>query len=418
MSVFLEEKMAMEQSTQNVSTRPARQSLEIAIVGGPFDRITTVLEEFEPGQKEFIRSLESIGVESRTVLAADPREVEVIVPARLHPTVIDMNRFNLNRPGGGGIGCAIEVYLHAKVRSTKAPEIVVNGHRPLLAEHYGRLFQRLLNYRGGFEIELYDHERRHVGMGSSIGSMVALGIGMNEVLGRPFNGRELRRIVGYHSCEESPSGNDYLIPAFETGIGAMAGLNGGWLLGTDDLEIAYRIALPNTRCVIFIPDVPSLDDEFTGRGTAAESEAELLLRRARQLDSLQSGVKSQMIFCDMLPAMIKGNLEAIGDTMFDLAFLGSKRAECEQHGSNGAPIYEHISNFREIGAEVTGMSSVGPTIFALTRSDDTYDRILKYLRKRGVPDGRIIETAVDNVGARIVEDGVESVVQSDGWLSG
>ena len=104
--------------------------------------------------------------------------------------------------------------------------------------------------------------------------------------------------------------------------------------------------------------------------------------------------------------------------MFDLAFLGSKRAECEQHGSNGAPIYEHISNFREIGAEVTGMSSVGPTIFALTRSDDTYDRILKYLRKRGGPEGRISETAVDNVGARIVEDGVESVVQSDGWLSG
>ena len=54
----------------------------------------------------------------------------------------------------------------------------------------------------------------------------------------------------------------------------------------------------------------------------------------------------------------------------------------------------------------------------LTRSDDTYDRILKYLHKLGIPEGRIIETAVDNIGARVVEDGVESVVQSDGWLSG
>jgi beta-RFAP synthase len=201
-------------------------------------------------------------------------------------------------------------------------------------------------------------------------------------------------------------------------MGAMAGLNGGWILGTDDLEIAYRVALPDTRCVIFIPDVPTLDDEFTGRGTAAESEAELLLRRARQLDSLQAGVKSQLIFCDMLPAMIKGDLKAIGDTMFDLCFLGSKRAECEQHGAHGAPIYDYISSFREMGTEITGMSSVGPTIFALTRSDETYDRILKYLGSQGIPEGRIIETAVDNAGARVIEDGVERVVQRDGWLSG
>lgn len=408
----------MDKRLDKNSTAPARQRLEIDIVGGPFDRITTVLEEFEPGQREFIRPLESIGIAPRTVATADVREVEVSVPARLHPTVIDMNRFNLNRPGGGGIGCAIQVFLRATVRSTKSPEVVVKGDRPLLAEHYGRLFQELLGYRGGFEVDLSDHERRHVGLGSSIGSMVAVAIGMNEVLGEPFSGRELRRIIGYHSCEESPSGNDYLIPAFETGMGAMAGLNGGWILGTDDLEIAYRVALPDTRCVVFIPDVPSLDDEFSGRETAAESEAELLLRRARHLDSLQSGVKSQMIFCDMLPAMIKGDLKAIGDTMFDLCYLGSKRAECEQHGSNGAPIYEHISNFREMGTEITGMSSVGPTIFALTRSDDTYDRILKYLRNRGVPEGRIIETAVDNVGSRVVEDGVERIVQRDGWLEG
>ena len=64
------------------------------------------------------------------------------------------------------------------------------------------------------------------------------------------------------------------------------------------------------------------------------------------------------------------------------------------------------------------MSSVGPTIFALTRSDETYDRILKYLGSQGIPEGRIIETAVDNAGARVIEDGVERVVQRDGWLSG
>jgi predicted sugar kinase len=410
--------MTEEENPQNQETLPNRQSIEISIIGGPHDQITTILQEFEPGQKDYILPLESIGVAPRTVNELECREVEVTVPARLHPTVLDMNRFNLNRPGGGGLGFAIQVYLHAKVRSTKSPDIIVNGERPLLMRHFAHVFQQLLEYPGGFEIELHDHERRHIGMGSSIGSLVAMVIGVNEVLGRPFNGRELRRIIGYHYCEESPMCSDYLIPAFETGMGAMAGINGGWILGTDDLEMAYRVPLENTRCVVLVPDVESLEDEFTGKDTAAGSEAELLLRRARYLDSLQSGVKSQMLFCDMLPAMIKDDLKTIGDTMFDLSFLGSKRAECEQHGCYGAPIYQYISTFREMGAEVSGMSSVGPTIFTLTRNDDTHDRILNYLRNKGVPESRIMDTAVDNVGARIKENGLEAPFLRGGWVQG
>jgi len=330
-----------------------------------------------------------------------------------------MNRFNLNRAGGGGIGVGISVYFHARVRSIKEPEIIVKGERTLIMKHFGHIFKDLLQYPGGFEIELYDHKRRHVGMGSSAGSMCAACIGINEVLGRPFTGWELRRILGYHSCEESPNNNNnYLIPAFETGIGAMVGVNGGWVLGTDDLALVYRIPLPDTKVVIFIPDVPTLEDEFTGKETAAESEVELLLRRARILDSMQSGVKAKLILFDLLPAMIKGDLKAMGDVMFDLCFLGSKRAECEQHGCCGAPIYEYISIFREIGAEVSGMSSVGPTIYALTQKQDVYDRILKYLRSHDIPESRIIEATVDNQGAMVKENGVERSFLNEGWLQG
>ena len=107
--------------------KPAKQSLEIGIIGGPFDRITTVLDEFEPGQKDFIRPLESFGVTPRQVTEVVEREVEIKVPARLHPTVLDMNRFNLNRAGGGGIGIGIEVYFHAKVKSIKEPKFVLTG---------------------------------------------------------------------------------------------------------------------------------------------------------------------------------------------------------------------------------------------------------------------------------------------------
>ncbi len=392
--------------------------MEIRIVGGPFDRLTTVLEEFEPGQKNFILPLEAMGVAPRTVTEFQEREVEVTVPARLHATVLDMNRFNLNHPGGGGIGIGIAVYFHARVRTIKEPEIRVSGERTPIMKHFGHIFKSLLGYPGGFEIELYDHKRRHVGLGSTCGSMTAVSIGLNEVLGRPFTGWEIRRIIGYHSCEESPSGNGYLMPAFETGIGAMVGVNGGWVLASDDLALIYRIPLPDTRAIVFIPDVPSLADEYTGKETAAESEVELLMRRARQLDAAQVGTKARIVLLDMLPAMLRGDLKAMGDALFDICYVGSKRAECEQHGSGGSPIYRYINAFRDMGIEVAGMSSVGPTIFALTQKPEAYSRALKYLRAEGIPESRIVETMVDNLGGRIKENGTEKMFLSEGWLQG
>ncbi|MCL6559786.1 MAG: sugar kinase, partial [Firmicutes bacterium] len=319
-----------------------KQTIEIGVIGGPFDRLTAVLEEFEPGQKDFIIYPEQCGVEPRSVPEAAEREVEIMVPARLHPTVLDMNRFNPVRPGGGGMGIGVGIYLKARVRSTSSPEIVVKGERPLIVNHFAMVLKEVLGYRGGFEIELYDHKRRHVGMGSSTGTMTAACIGINEVLGRPFNNRELRRIIGYNACEESPRGNSYLIRGFETGIGAMVGIHGGILLATDNLELIYRIPMPDTRVIIVIPDVPSLKDEFTGLETSAESEVELLMRRARYLDHLQCGAKAQLVLLDMLPAMVRGDLRGIGDALFDISFLGSKRAECEQHGIGGTHIYNYI----------------------------------------------------------------------------
>lgn len=399
-------------------TQLKKNKIEVGIIGGRFDKVSTILEEFEPGDRRFIHSYEKIGVAPRKVGEVGEREVKVKVPARLHPTVLDMNCFNLNRPGGGGIGISIAIYFHATVKAIREPVIRTSGERSLIVRHFAHIFKELLGYEGGFEIELQDHKRRHVGLGSSIGTMCSVCIGMNEVLGRPFAGWELRRIMGYHSCEESPMNEGCLLPAFETGIGAMVGINGGWVVASDDLVMVHRVELPNTKVIVFIPEVKSLEDEFMGKETSAESEVELLLRRARSLDAMQAGAKAQIVLFDMLPAMIMGNLKKMGDALFDLSYLGSKRAECEQHGAFGTPIYKYINAFRGIGVEIAGMSSVGPTIFALTQKQDVYDRAMAYLDSLKVSKTRIIETEVDNTGGTVSENGVERSFINDNWLKG
>ena len=84
---------------------PRKQKIEIPIIGSPCDRLIAVLEEFEPGEKGFIIYPEQCGVKARTVSHVVEREVEVMVPARLHMSVLDMNRFSIERVGGGSAVC-------------------------------------------------------------------------------------------------------------------------------------------------------------------------------------------------------------------------------------------------------------------------------------------------------------------------
>ena len=58
--------------------------------------------------------------------------------------------------------------------------------------------------------------------------------------------------MGFHSCEESPVNEQYLLPAFETGIGAMVSINGGWVVASDDLVLVQRVALPDTKVLMFV----------------------------------------------------------------------------------------------------------------------------------------------------------------------
>ena len=182
--------------------------------------------------------------------------------------------------------------------------------------------------------------------------------------------------------------------------------------------MVQRVDLPDTKVIVFIPEVESLEDEFQGKETSAESEVELLLRRARSLDAMQGSAKAQIVLLDMIPAMINGDLKKMGDALFDISYLGSKRAECEQHGAYGTPIYSHLNALQGVGVEIVGMSSVGPTIFALTQKQDVYDKALKYLRAFDLSETRIIETEVDNTGGTVTEDGVERTFLNDTWLKG
>ena len=80
------------------------------IRGGDLDLVEYEFVPFRPGE-----NIHTLGFEKDYPLTPLAGKVRVVTPGRIHLTVLDMNRFAPNRPGGGGVGFALQIYCSAEV---------------------------------------------------------------------------------------------------------------------------------------------------------------------------------------------------------------------------------------------------------------------------------------------------------------
>ncbi|MDF1554534.1 MAG: hypothetical protein P1P84_15795 [Deferrisomatales bacterium] len=380
-------------------------SAESTPAAGP---ATRRLSPFRPGDPErfvFPESWQGRLREPRPCPAGTVCEVEM--PSRLHASVIDMNRFDVGRPGGGGLGFAVALFCRSRAVVSGGREVVASGNRPGIATHLGRLFQAATDVPLGVEIEINDHGRRHMGLGSSITTISAAAVSLNELFGRPFSQRDLRKLVAHNYCEEAAGDPHSLVPGFETNVGAMAGIHGGMVVATDGCELLCRMPFPEPMRALLV--LPRIGPEVA----SGDQEVEALLTNARDGDRQDAREKAYRILMDLLPAMYRGDMQALGEVVYQLTLLGSKRAECSLHGNHGEEIFRTLRQFREQGAEIVSMSSVGPAVFALSSRPEVWRRWQEWTTP-GAADCAL-EVPVDNAGARVRIDGVPIPYRLEPW---
>jgi beta-RFAP synthase len=353
---------------------------KMMIRGGDLDLVEYEFLTFPPG-----KNLKTLGFEKKKyALTPAKGTIRVKAPARIHLSVLDMNRFAPDHAGGGGVGFAIQIYCTAEVSCTKK-ETTIDYERAAIIENFVAVFKKAVGYTGGFRIRVTDHKHRHVGLGSTSTVMIAVATALNEAVGSPLSNTQLRHLIGRNYVEESADGN--IAFGFETGVGPAVSTYGGMAVMGDELALAYHHSFAEGKKVYIL--IPASD--ISSAGT---QEFDLLMNKARNLDYMDRELKAYMFLMDLIPALERGDLTKIGDIIWEIEFRGSKRAEVEHHSFR---IYHYMSSLRDADLEFVGMSSVGPSIAVITEKDR------KNLEKILGPIGLkiAIATEVDNRGLQV-----------------
>ncbi|MDR3102181.1 MAG: GHMP kinase [Methanocalculaceae archaeon] len=321
------------------------------IRGGDLDLVEYEFCSFYPGECLHIDDI---------IVSHEPHSagntITVRVPARIHLSVLDMNRFSPGTPGGGGFGFAIQIYCEATVTCTPGA-VVVDSPRMHLIEHLVAAFKAVTGYSGGFTVKTVDYGKEHVGLGSTCTIATAVVTAMNEATCCPLSLESVRMLIGHNYVEETEEEGKVAF-GFETGVGSAASIYGGMTIVGDQLIRVYNHPFAESRNVfVVIPHTHDID------ANAGHEEFTLLMNRARILDYRDRELKAYLLMMDLIPSLARGNLKEMGDIMEEIEFRGSKRAEVQHHTFF---LYQYMNSLRHAGLEFVAMSSVGPSVCIVT----------------------------------------------------
>jgi beta-ribofuranosylaminobenzene 5'-phosphate synthase len=321
---------------------------------------------------------------------------QVSAPSRLHFGLIDLNGDQGRIDGGAGVALS-------------HPRVVVKSRRGRgrldlpdeAAELLQGLADRLQIDLASLDVELSEGFSPHVGLGSHTQLALALGSAISLAAGQERSLRSLAEaagrggtsgigvnvfdkgglvIDGGHTFGPGKE-KERCLPSSASQAGVAP------LLARYELPESWRFALVTPR------------SEPGAHGTREVS----LFEEAFPLDPVETGAVCRQVLMGLMPAAALGDLEGLGRSLTTLQRQGFKKLEVSLQPR---PIVELGRVMVEAGAAGAGLSSFGPTVYALTgdesKATEVVHAALSYLEGQGI-EGDGWTTAPDNHGARITK---------------
>lgn len=291
--------------------------------------------------------------------------VLVEAPARLHLGLIDLHG-GLGRVDGGiGITLAAPTLV---LEAERADALTVSGGEEAVQARVRDAARRVLDrlgVRAGAAIGIRAAIPGHVGLGSGTQTALAAGAAVSRLYGATLAPQEIARIAGRGGTSGIGTA------AFEFG-GFI--LDGGHSFGPSGEKQEFRpsAASAGIRPAPITAHMPFPDDwriviaiPRLGRTVAGAREVDLFrehcpvpLEEVREI--------CHEVVMRLLPGVAGSDLALFASAVNALQGLGFKRVEVELQ----EPVVRAlIAGLREAGAACSGLSSFGPTVYAVTDGD-------------------------------------------------
>ena len=322
-------------------------------------------------------------------------EVEIDTPSRLHFTLIDLHG-GLGRIDGG-LGVALRkprIRINARVAEAEA-ETAKQGSIPVRVEEIVSNINSELDYEGRFDIELMDSIPMHIGLGSNTQLALAVTKAITYFMGLDLPSHQLAYLAKRGGT---------------SGIGVATFEHGGFVMDAGHATASKNDFLPSHYSKAIPPKMimrNSLPDNwyfivttpYIGQGLSGETEADVF-KKYCPIPRVEVEKLSHLILMKLLPAVAEEDIVAFGDALRTIQTLGFKRIENELQDKVVKDLYDFYYEQNALGA---GLSSFGPTTFAVVDGEDTAKKlkgeIEKYMRDLGIACD-VEYSNVDNVGSR------------------
>lgn len=308
--------------------------------------------------------------------------IRIRTPSRIHITLIDLN--GESGRVDGGIGIALDEPC-IEITAEKSDKVVIRGD-PELKERMRNACEAVCPGKG-VEIEIKKSYWNHIGLGSGTQAALAAGTAISKLYGIEVSPREIATKAGRGGT---------------SGIGIGAFEKGGFLLdgghkmsikkaflpssfskGVYPAPLLLSYGFPDWGIVLAIPPYKGAYDLY--EKDIFSRECPIPLREVQEV--------CHIILMQVLPAIVEKDLETLGKAINAIQDTGFKKREI----SLQPEARELIDEMREAGAAGAGMSSFGPTVYAIT---DRPDKIASTIKGKH-PECTVIETRARNNGAEI-----------------
>lgn len=325
------------------------------------------------------------------------RRVIIETPSRLHLGLIDMN--GTSGRVDGGIGIALEeprLLLEARF----AGEIAVKGGDEWCRDTVLSVARNVLDQlkiHGGIEFTIRNLFRQHTGLGS--GTQVALATArvICELYKRPHTSRQLAILTGRGGTSGIGTGafelGGFLIDGghnFGQGKDKTIFSPSGSSRGVRPAHVIVHHDFPaDWNILLAIPNLPP--------GASGVQEQDIF---SRYCPILQEDVReiSHEILMHMIPGIVEHDIDLFARAVNRVQHLGFKAVELGlQH--KDIPVLLRV--MRDAGAACSGMSSFGPTLFAIGDSDlhHVNDAVVEHMEP--LCGGTTLLTCARNTGASV-----------------